>query len=89
MNINALRLSLDFADLFREGYSQDYFDGNEGEWTKDNRIETGVGSFWCLDRMCVPRNFEFTHRLNFELLDGQLVGHKGVVATFGKALDGF
>jgi hypothetical protein len=37
--VNALHLSHEFADLIREGYSQDSFYGDEGEWTKDNRIE--------------------------------------------------
>jgi hypothetical protein len=39
MTVNALQLSLDFADLIREGYFQDLFYGDEGEWTKDSRIE--------------------------------------------------
>jgi hypothetical protein len=39
MAVNALHLSHEFADLIREGYSQDSFYGDEGEWTKDSRIE--------------------------------------------------
>jgi hypothetical protein len=38
MSANVSRLSHEFADLIREGYSQDYFCGDEGEWTKDSRI---------------------------------------------------
>jgi hypothetical protein len=39
MTINALELSPEFADLIREGYYQESFSGDEGEWTKDSRIE--------------------------------------------------
>jgi cytochrome c peroxidase len=39
LTINALRLSPQFADLIRKGYSQDSFYGDEGEWTKESRIE--------------------------------------------------
>jgi hypothetical protein len=39
MTVNALQLSHEFADLIREGYSQDSFYGDEGEWTKDSRLE--------------------------------------------------
>ena len=38
MTVNVLQLSHEFADLIREGYSQDSFYGDEGEWTKDSRI---------------------------------------------------
>jgi hypothetical protein len=38
-----LQLSLEFADLIREGYSQDSFYGDEGEWTKDSRIQAMDG----------------------------------------------
>jgi hypothetical protein len=62
-NVNALRLSHEIVDLNRERYSQDSFYGDEGEWTKDNRIEAIVGYVWRLDRRCVPRNSEF--RLNY------------------------
>jgi hypothetical protein len=34
MDVNALRLSHEFADMVREEYSQDSFHGDEGEWTK-------------------------------------------------------
>jgi hypothetical protein len=34
VTVNALRLSHEFADLIREGYSQDSFYGDEGERTK-------------------------------------------------------
>jgi hypothetical protein len=53
MTVNALRLSREFADLIREGYSQDSFYGkNKGEWTKDSRIEAIDGYFWRrLDRL--------------------------------------
>jgi hypothetical protein len=40
MTVKALQLSLEFVDLIREGYSQDSFYGDEGEWTKDSRVET-------------------------------------------------
>jgi hypothetical protein len=40
MNVSALRLSPQFADLVRDGYSLDsFYYGDEGEWTKDSRIE--------------------------------------------------
>jgi hypothetical protein len=58
MTVNALRLSLDIADLIREGYSQYLFYGDEGEWTKSSRIEAIALCFWRLDRMCVLRNYE-------------------------------
>jgi hypothetical protein len=45
MTVNALQLSPEFADLIRERYSQDSFYGDEGEWTKDNRIEAIDGYF--------------------------------------------
>jgi hypothetical protein len=55
MTVNASRMNHDFADLIREGYSQDSFYGDEGEWTKDNRIEAIAGYYWRLDRLCIPR----------------------------------
>jgi hypothetical protein len=59
MTINALQLSLEFADLIREGYSQDSFYGDEGEWMKDtSRIEATARYFGRFDRLCVPRNYE-------------------------------
>jgi hypothetical protein len=45
LSVNALQLSLEFADLICEGYSQDSFYGDEGEWTKDSRIEAKDGFF--------------------------------------------
>jgi hypothetical protein len=39
MTVNALHVSLEFVVFIREGYSQDSFYGDEGEWTKDSRIE--------------------------------------------------
>jgi hypothetical protein len=33
LNVNAMWLNHEFADLIREGYSQDSFYGDEGEWT--------------------------------------------------------
>jgi hypothetical protein len=49
MIVSALRLSLEIANLIREGYSQCSFYGDAVEWTKDNRIEAKVGYFWYLD----------------------------------------
>jgi hypothetical protein len=43
--VNALQLSHEFVDLIPEGYSQDSFYGDEGEWTKDSRIEARDGYF--------------------------------------------
>jgi hypothetical protein len=43
--VNALQLSLEFGDLIREGYSQDSFYRDEGEWTTDCRIEARDGYF--------------------------------------------
>jgi hypothetical protein len=60
---NALRLSLEFADLIREGYSQDSFYEDEGEWTKNSGIEARVRYFWHLNCLCVPRNSELRLRL--------------------------
>jgi hypothetical protein len=56
--VNALRLSREFVDLIREGYSQESFYEDEGEWTNDSRIEAIAGYFWRLDRLCIPRNYE-------------------------------
>jgi hypothetical protein len=56
VTINALHQSHEFADLIREGYSQDSVYGDEGEWTKDSRIEAIDGYVWRLDRLCIPRN---------------------------------
>jgi hypothetical protein len=87
--VNALRLSLEFSDLIREGYSQDSFYGDEGEWTKDSRIEAIAGYFWHLYRMCVPRNSELRLRLIAELHNSSSGGHIGVDGTFAKSLDRF
>jgi hypothetical protein len=46
LTVNALHLSLEFADLIREGYSQNSLYGDEGEWLKDSRIEARDGYFW-------------------------------------------
>jgi hypothetical protein len=43
LSVNALQLSPEFADFIREGYSQDSFYGDEGEWTKDSRMEATHG----------------------------------------------
>jgi hypothetical protein len=43
MIVNALRLSHEFVDLVREGYTQYSFYGNKGECTKDSRIEAKTG----------------------------------------------
>jgi hypothetical protein len=87
--VNAFRLSHEFAGLIREGYSQDSFYGDEGEWAKYSRIEVIAGYLWHLVRMCVPRNFELRMRLILELHYISLDGHKGVNGTLAKALDIF
>jgi hypothetical protein len=69
LNVSALGLSPQFADLIREGYSQDSFNGNEGEWTKDSQIEARNGYFWRLDHLCVPL------RMAFELYNISPAGH--------------
>jgi hypothetical protein len=56
LTVNALQLSPEIADVIREGFSQDSFYGDEGEWTKDNRIEARDGYFGRLDRLCIPQN---------------------------------
>jgi hypothetical protein len=53
ITVNAMQLSLEFADRIREGYSQDSFYGDGGEWTKDSRIEAIAGYFWHLDRFYI------------------------------------
>jgi hypothetical protein len=87
MTVNALQLSHEFADLIREGCSQDSFYGDEGEWTKDSRIEARVGYFWRLDRLCIPRNFDLGLRVFTELHASSPAGHKGVASSLAKALD--
>jgi hypothetical protein len=89
MTVNALQLSLEFADLIREGYSQDSSYGDEGEWTKDSRIEARVGYFWRLDRLCIPRKSELRLGAITELHESSLAIHKGVASTLAKALDRF
>jgi hypothetical protein len=63
LTCHALQLGLEFDDLIREGYSQYLFYGDEGEWTKDLKIEAEVGYFLCVNRLCIPRNFELRLRL--------------------------
>jgi hypothetical protein len=89
MTVNALELSPNFVDLIREGYSQDSFYGNEGEWTRDSRIEAIAGYFWRLNRLCIPQNSKLRLRLIKELRESSSVGHIGVASTFAKALDRF
>jgi hypothetical protein len=67
LTFNALQLSHELADLICEGYSQDSFYGDEGEWTKDNRIEAKTGYFWRLDHLCIPRKSELQLRLITEM----------------------
>jgi hypothetical protein len=87
LTVNALQLSPKFADLIREGYSQDSFYGDEGEWTKDSRIEDGDGYFWRLDRLCIPQNYELRLRLITKLHESSPANHGGVTSTLAKALD--
>jgi hypothetical protein len=89
MTVNALQQSPEFADLSREGYSQDWFYGDEGEWTKDSRIEAKAGYFWCLDRLCIPRNYELRLILITKMHESSSAGHRGVASTHAKALDRF
>jgi hypothetical protein len=84
-----LHLSPEFDDLIREGYSQDSFYGDEGEWTKDSRIEATDGYFWRLDRLCIPQISELRLRLIIELHASSSAGHIGVASTLAKALDRF
>jgi hypothetical protein len=67
LTVNTSQLSHEFADLIREGYSQDSFYGDEGEWTKDRRIEAINGYFWRLDRLFIPLYSELRLRLITEL----------------------
>jgi hypothetical protein len=84
-----LQLSLEFACLIREVYSQDSFYEDEGKWTKDNRIEAIVGYFWRLDRLCIPHNSELRVKVITELRESSSLGQKGVASTLDKALDKF
>jgi hypothetical protein len=63
MTVNVLQLSHKLAGLIREGYSQDSFYGDEGEWTRDNMIEARDGYSWRLNRLCTPQNYELRLRL--------------------------
>jgi hypothetical protein len=89
MTINAWPLSHEFADLIREGYSQDSFYGDEVEWTKDSLIEARDGYFKRLDRLCIPRNYELRLRVTKEQHESSSPCHIGVASTFAKALDRF
>jgi hypothetical protein len=90
MTVKALRLSPEFVDLIRGGYSQDSFYGDEGEKTKDkNRIEAKYGYFWRLNRLCIPQNSELRLRLITELHESSSAGQKAVASTLAKALDRF
>jgi hypothetical protein len=89
INVNALRLSPEFADLIREGYSQDSCYGDEGEWTKDSQMAAIVGYLWLLDRLCILRNSELRLRLITEMYDSSSVGHRGVASNLAEALDRF
>jgi hypothetical protein len=89
MTINALQLRHEFADYIREGYSQDSFYGDEGEWTKDSWVEAIAGHFWRLDRLCIPRNSELRLRLITEMHESSAADHIGVASTPPKALDRF
>jgi hypothetical protein len=89
ITFNALRLSREFADFIREGYSQDSFYGDEGEWTKDSRIEAVAEYFWRLDRLCIPRNSELRLRVIIELHESSSVGRIGVASALVKALGRF
>jgi hypothetical protein len=85
--VNALRWSLEFADLIRERYYQDSSYGDEGKWMRGSRIETIARYVWRLNHICVPRNSKLRLRLIFDLHESQLVGHRGVDGTLAKALD--
>jgi hypothetical protein len=88
MTVNALQLSHEFVDLIREGYFQDSFHGDEGEWMKDSRIEARAWYFWRLNRLCIPRNSELRLRLITMLHESSSVDHIGVASTLAnKVLD--
>jgi hypothetical protein len=89
LTVNALQLSHEFGDLIREGYSQDSFHGDEGEWTKYSRIEAIAGYFWRLDRLYIPRKSQLRLRSITKLHESSSVGHREVASTLAKALDGF
>jgi hypothetical protein len=87
--VKALQMSHEFANLIREGHSQDSVYGDESEWTKDSRTKAIDGCAWRLNRLCVPRNSELRLRLISKLHDNSSHGHRGVARTFAKALDIF
>ena len=87
LTVNALQLSHEFADLIREGFSQDSFYGDDGEWTKDSRIEARDGYFLRLDRLSIPQNSELRLRLITKMHESSSAGHRGVASTLAKALD--
>jgi hypothetical protein len=82
-------VSPEFTDLIREGYSQDSFYGDEGEWTRGSRIEARDGYFWRLDRLYIPHNSELRLRLITLVHESSLASHRGVASTLAKALDRF
>jgi hypothetical protein len=85
--VHALRLSPNVADLIRVGHSQDSLYVDEGEWTKDSRIEANAGYFLRLDCLFVPRDSELRLRLMKDLHGSSSIGHIGVASTLVKALD--
>jgi hypothetical protein len=89
LTTNALRVNHEFVDIIHEGYSRDSFYRDEGERTKDSRIEARAWYFWRLNRLCVPRNFELRLRLITELHVSLLLGHREVASTLAKTLDKF
>jgi hypothetical protein len=89
MNVNALRLSPQFAYLVCEKYSRDSFHEDDGEWTKDSWINAIAGYFWHLDRLCVPRNSELRLRFSYELHGSLSARYIGVACTLAKALARF
>jgi hypothetical protein len=89
MTVNALQLSLEFIVPIPEGYSQDSFYGDEGEWTKASRIEAIPEYFWRLDRLCNPRNSELRLRVIKERHESSSTCHQGFASTFDKTLDRF
>jgi hypothetical protein len=89
LTLNALRLSPEFANLVREGYSQDSFYVDKVEWTKDCRIEAITWYFWRLDGQCVPGKSEFRLRLITKFHERSSVGHIGVASTLASSHDRF
>jgi hypothetical protein len=87
--VNAVRMSLEFDDLVREGYSHDLFYRDEGEWARDSRIGAIAYYFWRLNRLCIPLNSGLRVRLIFGLHDSSPTSHIGVFSTLANALDRF